>query len=577
MSSDKTPSQAENDDFLKEITQDFIEETSYMLDECENAFLRIENTDSPEEDIDEIFRLAHSIKGSANAIGIKDLGAFAHEVENLLMIIRKAPKLITSNIVSLLLNCNDAFKAKIQMIKEESTEEWNVEALLEQICSASENLGLNLTQEVQAEEIPKELERGTPEIVEKKEANEFLRVPKIRIDHLSDVVGELIILKSQLVSHEAIASSNDVRLNNIVRLLDSTLRDLQERSMELALDNLKGLFLKVQRIARDTSKKVGKPIQFNPTGDDVEIDRVMIDALYDPLLHLVRNSIDHGVESAQLRKERNKAEDAQISLNARQAYGKVIIEIKDDGGGIDPEKIFQKALEKQIVKSEDRDQLSDEQKIQLIFEPGFSTVDNITDLSGRGVGLDVVKTNITKLKGSIQVESSTGEGTCFRLILPMTQAVTEGMVLSVGDQPVVVPLTSVKEILCLDEAQSYEIKKGLYAMDLRGKSVPLYSLGSLLQLRRPPTDKKTLEKRGVLLETPVGLIVVSCHDVLEQNQLVVKGLGNFFENVRGVAGGAILGDGSIAIVLDIEGLVKLINENNTTNQRRSQDLAAIVA
>lgn len=548
--------QQESLEFLKEIRQDFIVETSYMLDECEGAFLRLESSSRPQEDIDEIFRLAHSIKGSANAIGIKDLGLFAHEVENLLMTLRRAPRLIDSTLVSLLLNCNDAFKAKIQILKEDSKESWDVSELKSELKKADEVLKEKIENSDGVVESIALVENQ-----EKKSTQDFIRVPKKRIDHVSDLVGELIVLKSQLMGHPHIAQSSDVRLNNIVRLLDSTLRELQDRSMELGLDNMKGLFLKIQRVARDTADKVKKPVNFKTLGEEVEIDRMIIESLHDPLLHIIRNSIDHGVESVEKRKAVGKPEQAQVSLTARQAFGKVIIEVKDDGGGINPEIIFKKALEKGLVQAADSEHLSKEQKIMLIFEAGFSTAESVTDLSGRGVGLDVVKTNIQKMKGKIEVDSELGSGSCFRLILPMSQAVTEGMIVRVDKKSIVVPLLSIKEVVCLNACTPYEVKKGFFAIDLRGESVPLYSLGRLLRKKGDAVDT-SFESQGIVLETHRGLMVLSCHDVLEQSQLVVKGLGEFFDNSRGVAGGAILGDGSVALVVDIEGLLETIDHEN---------------
>lgn len=554
----------ESIEFLKEIRQDFIVETSEMLDECEEVFLMLENSSHPRDEIDKIFRLAHSIKGSANAIGIKDLGAFAHEVESLLMTLRRAPRLVSKGIVNLLLVCNDAFKAKIQLLKENSNAKWDIGEFKKEL-QASVKI---LEHKLESGDIPIE----SPETIEstgnKKNTQDLIRVPKERIDSISDLVGELIVLKSQLIGNEVITNSVDVRLNNIVRLFDGTLRELQDRSMELGLENMKGLFLKIQRVARDTADQLSKPINFKTFGDEIEVDRMIIEALQDPLLHLVRNSIDHGVEPVDKRMSLNKEEKASVSISARQAFGKVIIEIKDDGVGIDPDMIFNKALEKGFVSADQRDLLSEIEKLYLIFKPGFSTTQNVTNLSGRGVGLDVVMTNVQKVKGRIELTSKVNEGSCFRLILPMSQAITEGMIIRVDEKPMVMPLLSIKEVVCLNVIRPYEVKKGFSAIDLRGESLPLYSLSKLMRKKNDIVDENR-ESQGLVMETHKGLIVLSCHDVLEQTQLVVKSLGDFFEDSKGIAGGAILGNGSVALVIDMEGLLEVISNYNICSKKMS--------
>lgn len=382
-----------------------------------------------------------------------------------------------------------------------------------------------------------------------------IKVGPERLESMIELIGELVVIRSQLSHNPVIAGSADPELQSLIGLLDRTLRELQERALALRMTSLKPLFMKVQRAARDLSVRLGKTVDFSTDGEDVEIDRGLIEAVTDPLLHLVRNAVDHGLESDEERLASSKTIPSRITLTARQAGGRVLIELRDYGRGIDREKVVRKAVERGLLaESTQSHSLADRDVHDLLFRPGFSTTDSVTDVSGRGVGLDVVRNQVEKLKGHVDVESTFGAGTLFRLVLPLTTAITDGLLVKTGGIRYVVSIGSVREILGMDQMEITTVDRGSRVIGLRGKFLPLYDLRSML---KQPTDASGSSKgAAVIAESSVGLVAVLVDEVVGQIQVVVKGLGNAVSRSEGLAGGAILGDGSVALVLDLDGLVK---------------------
>ena len=310
-------------------------------------------------------------------------------------------------------------------------------------------------------------------------------------------------------------------------------------------------YRQMSRIVRDLSAKSGKKVFFEVSGEDTELDRNVVEEIGDPLVHMIRNSLDHGLEDTEERAQTNKDKTGHVTLKAYHQGSSIVIELSDDGRGIDPKRIFQKAVENGIVREED--QLSNEEIYKLLFAPGFSTAAEITDISGRGVGMDVVKKNIEKLRGKIEIESELGKGSIFRILLPLTMAIVDGLVVKVGADRFILPTTSVKVALRPDAEMMTKIQGNQEVLNLRGKIIPLFRLHDHFQIENAVTDPK--KATIVVVETagrPCGLLV---DDMISKQEVVIKSLGSMMQGIQGVFGGAILGDGNIALILDPASLV----------------------
>jgi len=580
-----------DDSFIIELRKDFLNEVTFLLEECEESFLKLHDASVRAEELKKIFRLAHSIKGSGTAVGFHDLAKFAHVVEDLLAILRVHPEWVTTEINSLLLTSNDAFKARIASLREGRPDPWNVAELQAQVEQTMEALKKRVDAEEQATTgakpaadvaAPSAVSSSsvhspspapmaaapnvapTPTTGSSSSSGELttIKVDVSRLESVLDLVGEMVVIKSQLAHHPTIAGSSDNELKALVGLLEKTVRELQDRTLSMRMTPLKTLFLKVQRVIRDLSVKLGKPVEFSFSGDETELDRTMLEVLTDPLIHLARNAVDHGVENPEVRAASGKPATARVSLVARQANGRVVIEITDDGGGISKEKVLAHAKKKGVVAQDlELASLSDREVFEMIFLPGFSTAEKVTDVSGRGVGLDVVKSNIEKIRGSIEIESRPGLGSVFRLSLPFTTAITDGLLTSLAEQRYILPLNGVREIVRLDDKVSTHLNEGAKVIDIRGQHLPLIDLDQLLgRARAARTSSNKESGAAIIVEHFNHRFAMRVDQVLGQTQVVVKGLGQHFDSGSGVSGGAILGDGCVSLVLDLDGLIRAYKE-----------------
>lgn len=378
-------------------------------------------------------------------------------------------------------------------------------------------------------------------------ADESIRVSFARLERLLNFVGELVIL--QTVLREQSATSESLLLKRTVDQLGKVTKEVQDISMSLRMVPLKQTFQKMQRIVRDTARALDKKINFELIGEETEVDKTLLEKLGDPLVHMVRNAVDHGIESAEKRKAAGKAEAGSIKLAAFHRSGSLVIEIRDDGGGLDAAKLTAKAIEKGILKPGTT--LSERDAHQLIFASGFSTKTEVTDVSGRGVGMDVVKTNITAMQGEIQIETEIGKGSCFRIVLPLTLAIIESMVIRCGKDDYVIPLSHVHESL-RPVAGDIHFATGLgEILVLRGESIPLYRLGDILG---SPNKSKT-DGIAIVVRTHEKPFAVLVDDILGQQQVVIKALGKELRNIKGFSGSAILGNGRPALILELHDLV----------------------
>ncbi len=376
-----------------------------------------------------------------------------------------------------------------------------------------------------------------------------VRVDIDRLDSLMNLVGELVMHKGRL---EEIGSSRRiVELNETIEQIDRISSDLQSVVMKVRMVPIEQVFNRFPRMVRDLAKELNKEIDFQIEGKETELDRTVIDEIGDPLIHLLRNAVDHGIESPAVRAQMGKPRIGTIVLRARHEGNNVLIEVEDDGSGIDFERVKQKAVDKGLVSSKEAEEMPNEKALELLFSPGFSTSDNVTDISGRGVGLDVAKNKIEALNGEIHVDSKLGQGTKFKIKLPLTLAIIQALMVSVRDEIYAIPLSSVDETTMLSP-EDIKLIQGQEVMVLRGTVLPLYRLDSLLEV---PGEKQSDEMYVVVVskgDKQIGLVV---DGLIGQQEIVIKSLGKFLAGIPGIAGAIVAGDGNVRLILDIATLL----------------------
>ncbi len=556
-----------------DLVLDFVTEGFEYLEQAEEALLTLERDPDDKEAVNVVFRAFHTIKGVSGFLELRRISDLAHHAETLLSRVREEQVRYTGVVADLSLRSIDILKALLESVREGVGEgtirltpgfgplftvlsDPNLPDRIEAGTVQTAQPGGGVERVEDGEEVDEpEAAQGegeTPGANRTTTAEGSVRVRTDRLDRLVDMVGELVIAHSMLAQDPTIL----IDRGNLSRKVDHSakiLRELQDLSTSLRMVPLKPAFRKVSRVVRDLSKKVGKPVDLITEGEDTEIDRTMVDILADPLVHMVRNSLDHGLESPDDRRAAGKPPRGRLQISAFQAGGSVVIEVRDDGRGLDRERILAKAMERGVVDS-DRG-LSDREVYNLIFAPGFSTAEKVTEVSGRGVGMDVVRRNVESLRGRVSIESEPGEGSTFSIHLPLTLAITDGMVIRVGTQRYIIP--SVKIHMSLrPEGEALSTVSGRGEMVLiQGELLPVIRLHRLWGISNAVEDPK----EGLLVivgegDTRSALLV---DELVTQQQFVVKPLSGVVANTQGVAGGAIMGDGDVGLILDPEGIIAM--------------------
>jgi len=385
----------------------------------------------------------------------------------------------------------------------------------------------------------------------KSDAHSYVKIDTNKLDELFDSIGELVIAQNFLSENKDIQTIKNENITKTINILSKTTRLIQSRVMSLRMVPIHDTFEKMKRVVRDASKKVGKDISLVVEGAETEIDKTMIDSLSDPLIHMIRNAIDHGIEDEPKDREAlRKSSVGTVKLSAYHKGGKIAIEISDDGRGINRDKVLQKAIERGLVKEDE--ELSDSQVFGLIMQAGFSTADVISDISGRGVGLDVVRSSIEKLKGKVEISSKVGYGSTFTILLPLTLAIIDGMLVQSENDTYIIPTLSVIESFIPSENIVHSFKDEGEFVDLRGEMIPIIRLNELLETgeSRPNIWESTL----VCIESEKGKFAILIDDLIGRQQVVIKPLGHALSNIKEFSGSAVMGNGEIALILNIEEL-----------------------
>ncbi len=400
---------------------------------------------------------------------------------------------------------------------------------------------------------------------ENKEKVSNVKVPAAKLDSLMDLVGELVIAQARLM--QCADRLVDTELMAVSEGIERLTTELRDNSLSLRMLPIGTTFSRFQRLVRDLSSSLGKKINLITEGAETELDKTVIDKLSDPLVHIIRNSIDHGVEMPEERLANGKPETGTVTLSAVHSESNVIIKVKDNGKGIDPEKIRQKAISQGMISEDSA--LSKSEILNLVFESGFSTAEKLTDISGRGVGMDVVKRSIEELRGKVWIESTVNEGSTIFIELPLTLAIIEGLLVGIEDEKYVLPLSIVEECIELDNKELQTSGETSQLLEVRGELVPYVRLRSWFGFsdRHPRIEQVVVVRYG---DYKFGLAV---EDVIGQHQTVIKALGKLYEGVSGVSGATILGDGAVALILDVPRFFEIVQESQGGRYERGKEVA----
>jgi len=597
-----------------DLMAEFINESTDLIQNAEEALLSLEHDPGDVEAVGKVFRAFHTVKGTSAFLELSLIAEFGHHAETLLSRVRDGDIRYSGGYADLSLQGLDMIKTMVEAVKRALGGEpllkptgydkllavlKNPEAAgiseeqeapsarigdilisqgkvdrgqIEQALSAhpDEKLGVALvkSQAASVADVGQALRtqnqmRGGGQVVEAS-----VRVSTQRLDRLIDMVGELVIAHSMVAQDALVVDGRSHGLAKKVVHTTKIVRELQNISMSMRMVELKATFSKMARLVRDVSRKLGKNVNFITEGEDTEIDRNLVDIINDPLLHMVRNAVDHGVETPEERRAAGKPEQGTVKIAAFHSAGSVVVEISDDGKGIDRAVIIAKAKERGLICNapdfDDRS-LTDRDVFNMIFEPGFSTAKVVTDVSGRGVGMDVVKRNIELLRGQVEIKAELGRGSVFKMSLPLTLAIIDGMVIRVGREIYVIPTISIiRSVKPAPGTVSSVFGQG-EMLQLQGKLIPLYRMSQIYGIADAQDDLN--EAIVVVVEDEgrrSGLVI---DELIGRQQVVIKSLGETMQNIPGISGGAIMPDGRVGLILDVGGLLRFATPERSEGLR----------
>ncbi|OGR05733.1 MAG: chemotaxis protein CheA [Deltaproteobacteria bacterium RIFOXYD12_FULL_53_23] len=600
-----SPIQESVPDFLQDtdLLAGFIEEAFEHLESIEVNVLELEQSPDDIDIINNIFRPFHTIKGVSGFLNLKTINRLAHATENLLDDVRNGKRAMDSAVIDIVLTVGDALKSMVVDIKgvlqngpanyqdtdisgflinitqlqeggappveaisvpapDLSPEVFEIDDSEESELLASEeaatvapSMPTNVNKAIQRDASPKAPQPQTSSASRPiadsgmKKIGASIKVDVEKLDALVNAVGELVIMQSLVRQNKLVSRIADAKLTKDFSQLTRITSELQRTAMSMRMVPIKQTFDKMIRLVRDLSKKSGKKVDLVMEGAETEIDRNMVESIYDPLVHMMRNSVDHGISTPSERDKCGKQETGTVSLRAYQKGGSMMIEIEDDGEGLNTQKIRKKAIERGLISESDN--LSDFDLNNLIFLPGFSTADAITDVSGRGVGMDVVKKAVEKLRGKVEVQSHSGKGSLFVIRLPLTLAIIDGIIVRVGSERYIIPTIAIQESMRPERANYSTVHGRGENLLVRGELVPIIKLYEIFGV--PSTYTDPCEAIVVVVENEGRRRALMVDELLGKEEGVIKNLGGI--DVPGVAGGTILGDGRVGLILDLAGVI----------------------
>ena len=592
-----------------ELIGEFIAEGSDLIGKAEEALLNLETDPDDVDSVGTVFRAFHTVKGTAAFLELTLISELGHHAESLLSRVRDGEIRYSGGYADLSLRALDMIKELIEGVQIALTGEPLLKPKgydpLVEVLANPEAAGISeASDSAQAPRIgdmlvaQKKLDRQQLEdaaashptdklgvaVVKSKAAtvedvgqalraqkrmkttpvvDSSVRVSTQRMDRLIDMVGELVIAHSMVAQDGLVSNSDNYDLAKKVAHTTKIIRELQDVSMSMRMVPLKATFSKMARLVRDVSRKVGKNVNLVTEGEDTEIDRNLVNIINDPLVHMVRNAVDHGIETPEERNKLGKPEYGCVQLLAYHSAGSVVVEVRDDGKGLDRDVILAKAREKGLVPGASdggERSLSDREIYNMIFAPGFSTAQVVTDVSGRGVGMDVVKKNIESLRGQVEIKSELGSGSIFKMSLPLTLAIIDGMVVRVGCETYVIPTISIVRSTKPKSTDLSTVLKQGEMLRLKDGLIPLFRIARLYKIK----DAKENPEDTIIVivedeDRRAGLVI---DELVGRQQVVIKSLGGGMTDIPGITGGAIMPDGRVGLIIDVGGLVKLANAGN---------------
>ncbi|MDP9170633.1 MAG: chemotaxis protein CheA [Acidobacteriota bacterium] len=531
-----------------ELVQEFLSETREHLVRAEAGILALERDPDDPEPLNLVFRCFHTIKGLSAFLGAAAVHEIAHETENILDLARSGRLTLSPDITDLILRAADEL---IRCLAHAGPGNLHLlprcdPALLSAIACAGRMPQAGAAAAA-GDDLPAVQRPEHSEPAGSGNEESAVRVTTAKLEHLIDMVGELVIASSGVSQHPAVGSARDPVLARNITHLVRVLKEVQKTSLSMRMVAVGTLFRRMSRLTRDLSRRSGKKIDLVTSGDDVELDRNMVEELADPMVHMIRNAVDHGLESTSERIEAGKPETGIIRLRAMHDAGDVVFEIGDDGRGLDRSKILARA--RRMGLAGEQEQPDDDTVFRLIFAAGFSTVDKVTDMSGRGVGMDVVTKQIQKLRGSIQIRSVLGKGCTFALRVPLTLAIIDGLVVGVGSERYILPMFAVREILASGDCTFVTLENRAEAALLRESLLPVIRLGQLFADGEAHADAVL-----IVVESRGRLLCIAVDELIGKHEVVIKSLGKTFRDVPALSGGAILGDGRVGLIIDVNSL-----------------------
>ena len=601
---------------MKEIVESFLLETKEILEKLDVDLIELERKPEDPDLLNQIFRSFHTIKGTSGFLGLEKLPQVTHKCEDILNKLRKGEAKLDTALMDAIIDGYDKIKELLAKIEDDQNEDLDITEVTEMLLRVIDkmNNGAKIDeddslpdfkdfQNIQKEENKIELEPETvsdsqlseleevsetkvefenqPEVItqqvktpeikehhhevaaktsESKKADNTIRVDVNRLDALLNIASEIVLGRNRLAQVNSLFSLEYEGTNYAKNLADATKQidlmttELQLVVMKLRMVKIGKIFNRFPRVIRDLCKELNKEAELTIFGEDTEVDKNLIEEINDPLVHLIRNSVDHGIELPEVREKNGKPRKGSVVLSAEHEGNNIVIRIKDDGKVINPDVIKEKAIQKGFLSREKAKELTKQEIYNLIFHPGFSTAEVVTNVSGRGVGMDVVKTNVAKLRGSISVESEVGVGSTIILKLPLTLAIISGMIVKAVGQTMVVPLHSVIEVIRVNK-DKIETIRGNEVVNLRDTVLPIIDLKHLLD--GVINGERNENEWQYIVELGIGekRFGIKVDELVGQQEVVIKSLGDYLGKIEGIAGSTIMGDGTVVIILDINELL----------------------
>ncbi|MFQ5649174.1 MAG: chemotaxis protein CheW [bacterium] len=570
-----------------EMTKQFVQESDDLLAATEEAFLVLEKEPNSEEHVASAFRALHSFKGNAGFLSYVDLEQLSHQAETVLDKIRYGEISGNADLFSMLLDVLDFLRDGVQQVSQgnepsipsapglinllkDATHKLECAAKGEEVAESTSEQKEKVQKPAKAATEKQKPKTATPKAKPKPKAKagsgdsgkvetksrQTIRVDVEKLEALLDLVGELVIAEA-MVAQNPDLQGLDISLENFEKSslhLNKITRDLQDIATSIRMVPLSGVFRRMIRLVRDLAQKTGKKVELEIIGEETEVDKTVIEQITDPLVHIIRNSIDHGIGKPDERKKYGKGESGHLTLEARYVGGEVWITVRDDGMGLNRVRILEKALERGLVEGNVED-MRDQEVWQLIFHPGFSTSDKITDVSGRGVGMDVVRRNIENIRGKVDMASVVGQGTEVVLRIPLTLAIIDGMIIRVGHSRYIIPIVGIKETIRASMDDITQTMDGQEIISIRDNLYPIVRLHEFYGVE--PTFTKLSDGIIMMVEDAERRFCLFVDELIGQQQIVIKGLSEYIGQIQAISGCTILGDGTVCLIIDLTSLANL--------------------